>query len=55
MIKELVRTRYLPSTEVAKSIHTEMVNLFFSEFLEESSDDEASEGEPGKVQFFIFI
>lgn len=55
MIKELVRTRYLPSTEVAKSIHTEMANLFFSEFLEESSDDEASEGEPGKLQFFIFI
>lgn len=51
MIKELVRTRYLPSTEVAKSIHTEMANLFFGEFLEESSDDEASEGEPGKLQF----
>lgn len=47
MIKELTKSRYLPSADVTKSIHTEMATLFFSEFLEENSDDEASEGEPG--------
>ncbi|XP_066247444.1 protein qui-1 [Euwallacea similis] len=49
MIKELIKTRYLPSAEITKSTHTEMANLFFNEFLEENSDDEASEGEPAPL------
>ncbi|XP_076262611.1 NACHT domain- and WD repeat-containing protein 1 isoform X1 [Rhynchophorus ferrugineus] len=49
MIKEFMKARYLPNHEVTKTIHSEMVNLFFSEFLEENSDDEASEGEPAPL------
>ncbi|XP_030746307.1 NACHT domain- and WD repeat-containing protein 1 [Sitophilus oryzae] len=49
MIKELTKSRYLPNAETTKNIHGEMVTLFFSEFLEENSDDEASEGEPAPL------
>ncbi|XP_050313345.1 protein qui-1 [Anthonomus grandis grandis] len=49
MIKELTRKRYLSGTEISKNIHTELSTLFFNEFLEENSDDEASEGEPAPL------
>ncbi|KAL1493229.1 hypothetical protein ABEB36_011321 [Hypothenemus hampei] len=49
MIKKLTKDRYLPSGDATKAVHTEMVNLFFNEFLEENSDDEASEGEPAPL------
>lgn len=48
MIKELTKIRYLSSSDVIKSLHTEMATLFFGEFLGDNSDDEASEGEPGE-------
>lgn len=44
-IKDFARKRYLTSQEVQKSVHTEIANMFFSEFCDEENSE--SEDEPG--------
>lgn len=49
MIKDVVRKRYLHNQEILRTNHSELANLFFSEFCrDESFDEEEEEGEPGK-------
>lgn len=44
----VMRKRYLRSQEMQRTLHSEIVNLFFSEFNSNDSDDENGENSENK-------